>query len=330
MRMAKAAAVVCILAGFLPVAGVRALSPPAPLGKLVDLGGHRLHVYCTGSGSPTVLVETGFEEFSFDWILVQQRVSRFTRICTYDRAGYGYSDPGPLPRTYAQINLEIHDVLHKLGEAGPFLLVGHSFGGSVVRNYAATYPAEVVGMVLVDIVSEDQRIPMGDKAQRVRDYATGKPIPPPHEVMLPSDRPKMNLPQPEAGPAKLEPPLGRLPPVEQRMHLWAMTQPSLEYAEASERDWSPEYMQKLHDTPQKGILGTRPLIVMTRAVGGYDHSLGVPASELEKERLQTQAALARLSKDGKQIIVSSGHEMEVEVPGRVAEAIREVVMKARK
>jgi pimeloyl-ACP methyl ester carboxylesterase len=81
-------------------------SLPKPVGKLVDLGGHRLHVRCTGRGNPTVVVENGLEDFSFDWVLAQARVSRVSRICTYDRAGYAWSDPGPKPRTFGQLNLE--------------------------------------------------------------------------------------------------------------------------------------------------------------------------------------------------------------------------------
>src|ERR1700722_11494907 len=84
-------------------------SRPEPPGKLVDLGGHKLHVNCTGKGSPIVVVENGFGDFSFDWIPVQNRVAPFTRVCTNDRAGYAWSDRGPQPRTFAQINLELHD-----------------------------------------------------------------------------------------------------------------------------------------------------------------------------------------------------------------------------
>src|SRR5215470_9838939 len=106
---------------------------PVPTGRLIDVGGHRLHVNCTGAGRPTVVVENGLGDFSFDWALVQRRVEQFTRICTYDRAGYAWSEPGPKPRTFVQINLELRDALTTLGEAGPFVLVGHSFGGPVVR-----------------------------------------------------------------------------------------------------------------------------------------------------------------------------------------------------
>src|ERR1700716_2597341 len=111
-----------------------AAAPRAP-GQLIDLGGHTLHVYCSGRGGPTVVVENGLGDFSFDWMLVQSRVSRFTRICTYDRGGYAWSDPGPKPRTFAQLNLELKDALERLHERPPYVLVGHSFGGPVIRGF---------------------------------------------------------------------------------------------------------------------------------------------------------------------------------------------------
>src|ERR1700721_2650020 len=151
-----------------------AASQPTATGKLVDLGGHRLHVWCTGKGTPTVVVENGLGDFSFDWILVQKKVERFTRICTYDRGGYAWSDPGPLPRTIPQLNLELRDALTKLGEQGPFVLVGHSFGGPVIRSFAATYPKDTAGMVLVDAAHEDQRYTYKGKAILIRDGARGK------------------------------------------------------------------------------------------------------------------------------------------------------------
>src|SRR5215210_8589805 len=108
---------------------------PKPVGHLVDAGGHRLHVFCAGRGNPTVVVETGLGDYSFDWVLVRQQL-RGVRVCTYDRAGYAWSDPGPLPRTFDQLNVELHEALERVGEHGPFVLVGHSFGVQVVRQYA--------------------------------------------------------------------------------------------------------------------------------------------------------------------------------------------------
>jgi len=283
---------------------------------------------CTGDGEPVVVVENGLGDFSSDWILVQSRVEKFTRICTYDRAGYAWSDPGPMPRTYAQLNLELHDALAKLGEHGPFVLVGHSFGGGVVRSYAATYPREVAGMVLVDIVHEDQQIPMGPKAARVRDFAEGKPIPPPHEQMLPSDRAPTSAQGRPAEP--IAPPYDRLPAPQQRIHQWAGSLPALEEAENSQRAWSAESMALMHAKPQDGSLGSIPLVVLTRAEGGYGNDLNVPASELEAERKRTQAQLVRLSANGRQIIVASGHNIHLEAPDEVASAIRTVVDVVRK
>jgi pimeloyl-ACP methyl ester carboxylesterase len=305
---------------------------PTPSGKLVDLGGHRLHVNCVGKGAPVVVVETGLGDFSFDWILVQNRLAKLTRTCTYDRAGYAWSDPGPLPRTYAQLNLELHDALNKLGERGPFILVGHSFGGGVVRNYATTYPSEVAGMVLADIVQEDQLIPMEPgKAARVRDFAQGRPIPPPHENMLASDNPNLTAaadPPPTAAPT-IEAPYDKLPAEQQRWHLWAELLPALEAAESSQREWSAESMALMHATPQQGILGAIPLLVLTRKEGGYGNNLNVPAAEMEAERLQTQSQLTLLSSNGRQVIIDSGHNMNLEVPNIVAAAISDVVVLCR-
>lgn len=285
---------------------------------MVDLGGHRLHVWCMGAGAPAVVIENGLGDFSFDWILVQQKAAAFTRICTYDRAGYAWSDAGPMPRSYSQLNLELHDALANLGERGPFILVGHSFGGGVVRNYAAAYPAEVAGMVLVDIVHEDQRIPMGPQFARVRDFASGRPIPKPRENLLESDQPPAALAK-DTG--KIAAPYDRLPTREQQLHLWAESLPALDTAETSQKDWSSESLALFHATPQDGILGNLPLVVLTRGQDGYRDA------EVEQERKRLQAQLARLSKRGAQVIVPSGHNMHLENPDAVVDAIRAVLAK---
>ena len=303
---------------------------PKSFGKIVDLGGHRLHVYCTGNGSPTVVVENGLGDFSFDWVLVQSKVSRFTGICTYDRAGYAWSDPGPKPRTFAQLNLELKDALSKLGKQGPFVLVGHSYGGPVVRNFATTYPHEVSGMVLVDAAFEGQRVGIGGKAMmRLGDGAKGMSIPPPHEDMKESDKPvKGNTTQ--QAQQLLDPMYNVLPPVEKKLQLWAQSLPEIEDAENSQREWSGEYFAKWLATPQAGKLGAIPLVVLTRAEGGYrDGSYDIPAAQLEKERTEGQTKLTLLSTNGKQIIVQSGHNMELQAPDDVTAAIHEVVEAVR-
>src|SRR5213082_131637 len=127
-----------------------------PPGKLVDIGGYRLHINCTGTGSPTVILDAGLGGTSLDWSKIQPAVARFTRVCSYDRAGYGWSDTGPGPRTSQQIVKELHLLLVHGQISGPYLLVGHSVGGLNMRLYAYRYPQEVAGMVLLDTTSEHQ------------------------------------------------------------------------------------------------------------------------------------------------------------------------------
>ncbi len=307
------------------------MAAPAPPGKLVDLGGHELHVYCTGRGEPTVVVENGLGDFSFDWTLVESRVSRFTRICVYDRAGYAWSDVGPKPRTFAQINLELHDALEKLGEHGPFVLVGHSYGGPVVRNFATVYPAAVAGMVLVDAAHEGLRVGIGGgKTIRLGDGARGAAIPPPHEETSASDKPTLRVEDLPAELKTLDAMFKVLPADEQAMQLWAQQLPAVYDAQNSETQWSEEYFAKWLATPQAGALRSIPLIVLSRADGGYkDGDADIPAAQLEKERKEGQAKLLLLSSSSRQVIVHSGHNMNLEAPADVSNAIRDVVMAVR-
>ncbi len=127
---------------------------PAP-GQLVDVGGYQLHIHCTGAGSPTVILESAFPGISADWAWVQPQVANTTRVCAYDRAGMGWSDLGPQPRDASQIAAELHTLLHRAGIQPPYVLVGHSLGGLFVRRYAAHYPNELAGMVLVDATHPD-------------------------------------------------------------------------------------------------------------------------------------------------------------------------------
>ena len=122
---------------------------PAP-GQRVDVGGYRLHVHCVGEGSPTVVLDAGLGGFSLDWSLVQPELAATTRVCAYDRAGYGWSDPSPHARTPSQIADELHTLLVNAGIQGPYVLVGHSAAGKDVRLFANRYPQVVVGMVLID------------------------------------------------------------------------------------------------------------------------------------------------------------------------------------
>jgi pimeloyl-ACP methyl ester carboxylesterase len=126
---------------------VRLSEPP---GRLIDVGGHRLHAVCHGEGRPIVLLESGIAASSLSWTLVQPEVAKFTRVCAYDRAGLAWSDPASSPRSFNRIVEDLKALLSDIASQGPYVLVGHSFGSFVVRAYAAHFPREVVGLVLVD------------------------------------------------------------------------------------------------------------------------------------------------------------------------------------
>ena len=130
--------------------------PPQP-GARVDVGGRRLHIHCSGAaGGPTVVLEAGFGNSSSTWNRVQPEVAKFARVCSYDRAGLGGSDPAPAPRTVVAFTEDLHALLLNGKVPGPYVLVGHSLGGILARLYAGYYPAEVAGMVLVDSAHEDE------------------------------------------------------------------------------------------------------------------------------------------------------------------------------
>lgn len=132
----------------------------APFDKLVDVGGgRRLHIRCSGmnfEGSPVVVLESGAGNDSSVWDRVQPEAAKFTRVCSYDRAGLGSSDPVPAPRTIVALTEDLHALFVNAKVTGPYILVGHSLGGILVRLYASYYPAEVVGMILVDSAHEDE------------------------------------------------------------------------------------------------------------------------------------------------------------------------------
>src|SRR3989304_10304359 len=143
---------------------------PAP-GQLVDVGGRKMHINCVGQGSPTVLLEAGLGHYSLFWAYVQPEVAKYTRVCSYDRAGYGWSESSPMPRTANAEVDELHTLLVNADVQGPYILVGHSLGGMNMRVFANNYPDEVVGMVLVDSFHEERPIRNPDLAKANQDAA---------------------------------------------------------------------------------------------------------------------------------------------------------------
>jgi len=304
------------------------VNTPSPNGILVDAGGHKLHMKIMGKGTPTVIMENGSGDFSFIWSLVQPEVAKFTKAVSYDRAGFAWSEPGPMPRTSHQICLELHTALHNAGINGPYILVGQSFGGFLVRAFARYYPKEVAGMVLVEAIQEDQRIFMGgDTPKRIRESATGRKEPALQNFYKP---PTDAIKQAATLDPTIEPPFDRLPGNIQKMQIWAQSQQAYRSAAGSEMDWSPEDVANLykHKGEPSYLLGNIPLIVLTRGSGGYDGRSD--SAELETERLRLQKELSHLSANSKHVIdKNSGHNIHLEDPAVVINAIRGVFIAAK-
>jgi pimeloyl-ACP methyl ester carboxylesterase len=314
-------------------------SYPPPPGKLVDVGGWRIHLNCTGRSkpdAPTVVLEAGALGFSFDWSLVQPGVARFARVCSYDRAGHAWSDPGPAPRTMRQVAYELHTALANLNIKPPYVLVGHSLGGLRVRTFASQYPKEVVGMVLIDSAHEDSTRNFKGKRVRSRELSEGRTIPPiqtsisiADKTLSPGEIQRIEKLLNRTGPLKIEAPFNRLTPRIQKMRLWALAQPQ-HYASNNENSFFEAYKgeeyaemfsaRKAEDYP----LGDLPLIVLTRGKSELpDTEEGRQDNE---ERKREQLDLLRLSRNSKQIIAeASGHDIQLEDPALVIDAVRGVV-----
>lgn len=151
------------------IAQRRAIVACPMTGVRIDVGGYQLFLNCTGQGSPAVILESGATDSSRQWKKVQPEVAHTTRVCSYDRAGFGWSDPSSMPRSARQMATELHTGLVKAGVHPPYVLVGHSFGGLVTQIFASLYPDEVAGVVLDDSVHPDE-------VAKFPDHFPGSPI----------------------------------------------------------------------------------------------------------------------------------------------------------
>ena len=306
-------------------------------GRLVDVGGWRLHLDCTGEprpGQPIVILEAGIGDFSVEWSLVQPGVSRFARVCSYDRAGDGWSDLGPHPRTFRQIVYELHALLEGAGEQPSYVLVGHSYGGWLVRAYQATYPAEVSGIVLVEAGADDPWRMMPDgKLVRSSELARGRPIPRVNTTspLRIRDIPPPALQQMRAGLADAslhanEPPRDKLPMDAQRMRTWALGQLGHVAAAVNPFELEELALLRAHRDQQDLPLGDMPLVVITR---GRSEGSGPDSKAFEAEHREDHATLARMSRNGRLVIAErSGHHVQLDEPELVVTAIQQVVAAA--
>ena len=323
-----------LLAGMSVVAQNPATPPLPPPGRLVDVGGWKLHLNCSGearASQPTVVLESGVGDFSVEWSLVQPKVAVFARVCSYDRAGDGWSELGPHPRTVHQIAYELHTLLANAGVKPPFVLVGHSYGGWLARQYQALYPSEVSGMVLVEPGMDNPwRIAPDGKLLHATDLATGQPVPEvkrsgPLRVgdLSPSLLERMMAGTQELSAHANDPPRDLLPPDARQMRTWALAQ--LGHVAAGVNPFEIEEITALHKERQRipHILGDLPLIVLTR---GIAEDSGSNAKAMEEEHRQDHQTQAAMSRRGKLVVAAhSGHHIQLQQPELVIAAIREVM-----
>jgi pimeloyl-ACP methyl ester carboxylesterase len=285
---------------------------------MVDIGGYRLHLDCEGSGSPVVIFEAAVGNPGLSWALVQPQVASFTRACAYDRAGIGWSDPSPRPRTVEDMAGELKTLLETAGIPGPYVLVGYSSGGWQGRYYAHTYPQDLAGMVLVDSAHEDQASRLG---------AEGEPAAARLFRLIPLIA-RMGIPAlvPELLPV---PGKGYLPPEDVRA-IQALMAAEIGFADAMAAEMEAVW-ENLARVRQAEIrsLGDVPLVVLA-----HTNLEAVPGVELSPEAgriwLELQAELASLSPQGRLVRVEdSGHDILYQRPELVVEAIRTVVSEAR-
>ncbi|HEX8473487.1 MAG TPA: alpha/beta hydrolase [Pyrinomonadaceae bacterium] len=311
-----------------------------PPGKLVDVGGYRLHLNCTGKNGPTVVLIAGAGDFSFDWGLMQPEVSRFTRVCSYDRAGLAWSDPGPTPRTMRQDAYELHTLLKTARVQAPYVLVGHSIGGLIARVYAEQYPAEVAGMVLVDSTHEDTTLMYQGKLVRVREGAKGVAVPPvqtmqssPPKPAAAEDIEQFEFNQKMFGAPKTEPPFDKLPASIQAMRLWFRSQPP---RAAAGPDFWAEELQAMYTARAKSPhqLGDKPLVVLLAKPVGDNLPPGISPDDwkqINEEKRRQKVEIANLSRNSKLIVAErSGHHIQLDEPQVVTDAIRVVVGAVRR
>jgi pimeloyl-ACP methyl ester carboxylesterase len=305
-------------------------APPIPApGKMIDLGGWRVHLNCTGqakAGQSTVILEAGAGGFSVDWSLLQPRVATFARVCSYDRAGLGWSEQGPHPRTLHQVVWELHTLLEKANLPPPYVLVGHSAGGVLGRLYTYTYPSDVRGMVLVDSGFETGVMVLNDgKLVRLADTATGRPVPavktsgPLRDDQIPpSVRAQIEASALQMVPHATEPPYDKLPADAQRMRAWAFGQ--VKHWATNDNPFEGEELASLAAELRKPYrLADLPLIVVSRGLDPDD------------EHSRNQTTLVGLSHRGEQVIAKrSVHEVMITEPDVVAQAIQDVLAASRK
>jgi pimeloyl-ACP methyl ester carboxylesterase len=297
-----------------------ATDPGQPLGRLVDVGGRRLHLHCMGSGSPTVVIEAGASSFAIDFALVQPEIAKMTRVCSYDRAGSGWSDQRKDVETPTRVIRDLRALLDAAAEQGPFVMVGASRGGMFVRLFQAEYPRDIAGLVLIDPTAEDRLFVMYQGKSVALTFLT----PEQHRATQPAPRASLPIP---TRPAQTGPPFDRLPPplYEKRVALdrkliasMAPTVSAEIVVESGTGDY--EMLSRLSGarkaTPT--LLGDMPVIVLTRGLN------------VSPEQQAAHAEISRMSRNSRHLVVTgSYHEIHLSHPEAVVRAVADVLTAVR-
>jgi pimeloyl-ACP methyl ester carboxylesterase len=280
---------------------------PVP-GTYVDIGGYSLHISCLGQGSPAVILDAGLGGTSRDWVLVQARLAAHTRVCAYDRAGMGHSDPGPEPRSPARLADELRRLLKTAGVPGPYVLVAHSLSGKSARPFAAAHPEDVAGMVLVD--SRSEKIDAATPPDEAEAFALALK----RQAFLLTLARKVGLVRLMGSMVRDAP---SLPPGVATEMALLQTQPQLLRATTAEG-----LARSMDDVVLNGAsLGEIPLVV----IAAGDSMASIPGWA------EAQAELAALSREGRLVVAEgSSHLVQIDQPEIVIDAVLSVLDAARK
>ena len=271
--------------------------PFKPPGRFINIGFQTMYVDCLGENKPTILVDVGIAESSASWYKIAKELSKNTRICLYDRAGYGWSDSGRGERTTATIVHELKLLVKRAEIPGPYIIVGHSFGGFTARYFAAKFPEDVAGLVLVDSSHPEQIYRLS-----ALDNQGKKPLITGRDANAPADFSEF-----------------------ERKWYFLNSSRKATFAQMAELKY---FKQSAYQVKHSGPLKDIPIAVLSRGIAQLPELNGV---SLENEWLDMQKDLLNLSKNSwHSIILNSGHNIYEEAPVKIIENILEVIEKSKK
>jgi pimeloyl-ACP methyl ester carboxylesterase len=309
--------------------------PYPPPGQLIDVGGFRLHLHCLGQGGPTVVLDAALGGSSVSWSWVQPEIAKTTRVCAYDRGGFGWSDAAPMPRTAARMAAELRVLLERGGAPPPFVLVGHSFGGLVVRVFTARHREDVAGLVFVDAAHPEdwvnptpkEQIKIDRGLQLCRRGAAASRLGAAHVVAALGSIGAFTVARAIAKAVSLGglsredegilAPMWKLPAHARKPLRQFWTCDKFYAALGSQIEWIRQSAAEALEASNEGY-GDIPLVTISSTDPG-DY------------RLRQQETLARLSTRGRHVIASnSGHWIPLDQPQVVIDAVADVLSQQRR